>query len=271
MTPRAGGAPVRRRRPVADAIAEAEYRGTSAERLAELAGHASARVRQAVADAAAATDETVRLLIQDGNDLVRITAANNVGGRPSIEADVAASEDEWVRANLAHTYAQEPYKQLLRKTQEVLVGDSFREVRMRMAETTGYRDLYERLMADPEPRVRGACAWNPRVTPEDMEVLLQDRHRETRAMALDGGSGTLTHEQALRAARDPSADVRWATLFRPGAPATVAEALADDSDETVRNAAREAATQGREAIWEPAGEADAIAEREAGAGVSWER
>lgn len=180
---------MRRRRPVADAIAEAEYLGTSAERFAELAGHASARVRQAVADAAAATDETVRLLIRDGNDLVRITAANNVGGRPSIEADAAASEDEWVRANLAHTYAQEPYKQLLRQTQEVLVGDSFREVRMRMAETTGYRDLYERLMADPEPRVRGACAWNPRVTPEDMEIVLQDRHRETRAMALDGGVG----------------------------------------------------------------------------------
>lgn len=249
---------------------EAEHPATTPQRLSELAEHSSARVRHAVAMAAGASDDVVRGLAADADRDVRLGAATNAAGRPAIEEDLAASEDEAVRSVLAHTYALEPYKQLLRATQEVLAADSSREVRARIAETTGYRDLYDRLLTDPQPRVRGACADNPRATSEDKERLLTDRHRDTRAMVLDSDGVRLTHEQLLRAARDPSADVRWATLFRPGAPTAVAEALAGDVDETVRDAAQ-AATRDREEIWEAAGEADAIAGQEQDRDVTWRR
>lgn len=263
MTPRTGSGrtPARRRRPVAEAIAEAEHPATSPERLAELAAHTSEKVRNAAAAAPRASDETVRVLAHDDSDWVRGAAASNAAGRPSVEADLAGSPDKWVRAILAHTYALEPHKQLLRATQEVLAADSFRDVRQRIAETTAYRELYERLLGDPDPRVRGACASNPRASAEDMERLLTDRHRDTRAMALDGGA-RLTHEQLMRAARDSSADVRFVTLYRPGSPDAVAYALSDDADDTVREAAR-AGARDRADIWDPAGEADAIAQQQA--------
>jgi hypothetical protein len=268
--PGPAGKPLRRRRPVAEAIQEAEHPATTDQRLGELAEHASARVRDAVVSAAGASDDLVRRLAADADRNVRLGAATNAAGRPGIEADLAASDDDAVRSVLAHTYAREPYKQLLRATQEVLSSDSSREVRARIGETTGYRDLYDRLLADHEPRVRGACADNPRATPEDMERLLSDPHRDTRAMALDSDSGHLTQEQLLRAARDPSADVRWATLFRAGAPDSVAKALADDDDETVRDAAQ-AGAHYRGAIWESEGEADAVADRLRHEAVTWDR
>jgi len=268
--PGPGGKPLRRRRPVAEAIQEAEHPATTVQRLGELAEHASARVRDAVATAAGASDDLVRRLAADADRNVRLGAATNAAGRPGIEADLAASDDEAVRSILAHTYASEPYKQLLRATQEVLSSDPSREVRARIGETTGYRDIYDRLLADHEPRVRGACADNPRTTAEDMERLLSDRHRDTRAMALDSDSGHLTQEQLLRAARDPSADVRWATLFRAGAPDLVAKALSDDDDETVRDAAQ-AGARDRGAIWESEGEAGAVADRLRHEAVTWDR
>lgn len=257
-----------RRRPVAETVAEAEWRSTAAARLAELSSHPSASVRAAVAENPACDDETVVLLARDAKELVRLSAAGNAADRPGVEPELAASTDPWVRAILAHTYATQPNKQLLRAVQELLAADTFREVRQRIAETTAHRDLYDQLLTDPEPRVRGTCSWNPRASAEDVERLLTDRHRETRAMAIDHRGAALTPEQWRRAARDPSAVVRWATLYSPGAPDLVAQALVDDADDDVRHAAQ-SASRDRGEIWDREGEAAAVADQAVPGGVTW--
>ncbi|MBU4214079.1 MAG: hypothetical protein KJ792_05435 [Actinobacteria bacterium] len=233
---------------------------TSLSRLAELAGHSSARVRDAVALNPSTDDATLLRLAYDDRAEVRIGAAVTGGSRPALEGDLAASPDKWVRAILAHAYAAAPHLQLLRPTQERLTEDSFYEVRERIAETTAHRDLFERLLADPDPRVRGRCGSNPRALRTDMDRLLGDRHLEARRVAVTFGALFPDEEQTLRAAQDRSAEVRWAVLFRAGAPRSVAIALADDPDESVRDHAR-SAVRDRGGVWEPLGEAEALAER----------
>lgn len=245
---------------MASAVAEAQDASTTPSRLDELAGHPSARVRDAVAMNLSTGDATLLVLAQDEKATVRGAAAIRGGSRPALEADLAASSDKWVRAILAHTYAVVPRRQLQRTTQEVLTVDAFREVRQRVAETTAHRDLYDRLLEDPNPGVRGSCGLNPRTTRADMDRLLDDRQAATRGKAVEGGVAFPDEEQLLRAVRDRSMEVRWAALFRPGAPRSVALALVDDPEEVVSQHARIAVIN-RGDIWSPRGEAQAVAER----------
>lgn len=246
------------RRPVAEAVAEAEAHSTTAARLAELGQHPSASVRAAVADNTACDDATVLLLASEAKASVRLSAACNAAGRPGVEAELAASDDTSVRSILAHTYARQR-RQLLRPTQEVLARDADREVRARIAETTAHRDLFDQLLEDPEPRVRAMCAANPRASRADVDRLLADRKAATRCIAINVGIAFPDAEQLVRAAGDRSAEVRWAALFKHGAPREVALALVDDADDDLRHHARLAARD-REQVWAPRGEAQAVAE-----------
>lgn len=247
-----------RRRPVAEAVAEAGQTSTTTARLAELSRHASASVRMAVADNPGCDDATVLELVRDDKQLVRMSAAVIAAGRPGVETAVAASEDAAVRQVLAHAYVRRA-EQLLRATQEILARDEDREVRARIAETTAHRDLFDQLLEDPDPRVRGMCAANPRATRTDMDCLLGDRQAAARGIAVNVGIAFPDQEQLLRAARDRSTGVRWAALFRHGASREVALALVDDPDELIRDHAR-ASAQERGAVWAPRGEAKAVAE-----------
>ncbi|MFC8732446.1 hypothetical protein ACFT5B_08305 [Luteimicrobium sp. NPDC057192] len=226
---------------VASLVAEAEAPGTTTARLAELARHPSAMVRQTVAEHPALDDATVLLLARDAKELVRGTAASNAWRRPGVEAKLAASEHRWVRAVLAHTYARDPGRSLRRETQHVLAHDSFREVRVRTAETTSWRDLFDLLLADAEPFVRSACAGNPRATRDDVERLLGDRSATVRTAAADRAPNLRfpDREQTIRAARDRSRFVRSVALDRGVAWPEVTRLLVDDPDELVRRAARE--------------------------------
>lgn len=234
-----------------DRVREAEDPTTAPERIAALAADPSALVRAAAAAHRTVDDATLLRLAADTSSLVRVTAAAGAAGRPGVEGGLAASADTGVREVLAHTYADDARCALLRTTQEVLARDDVAEVRARVAETTGYRDLYDRLLADTDPRVRGRCAANPRATRDDVERLLTDPRAVTRRIALAVAADISDHA-LLRAAHDRSADVRWCALTRAGAPRAIAEALADDPDETVRGHAR-AALVGSP-VWEPAGE-----------------
>ncbi len=226
-----------------------------------MAEHPSKRVRDSVAQNTSANDETVLLLARDDAPGVRLGAATNVMGRPGIESELAQSPDRWVRAILAHTHAGSTGGSLRRATQDRLAVDDFYEVRARVAETTNLRDLYDRLLGDEDPRVRGACAANLRTTWADAETLLSDRSWTTRALFVHRGVHFPDAEQLLQAARDRSAGVRYNALFRAGAPKEVAQLLADDPDEDVRARAR--AVLDGQPTWDPAGEAAAVVERSA--------
>lgn len=233
---------------------------TPAHRLRELAAHPSKRVRAAVAESPRIEDSLVIDLAADVDEMVRVTAASNAAARPLVERDLAASPDKWVRAVLAHTYAYK-IEQLQRQTQEVLVCDEFPETRMRIAETTSHRDLFDVLLEDDRPEVRGACAGNPRAHRTDVDRLLADPSWKTRAAAVTSGLNYPDREQLIRVATDRSAEVRWQVLFRAGAPLEVAGLLATDDDEMVRDRAQ--AVLDGNPTWEREGETDEIARRKA--------
>lgn len=218
-------------------------------------------MRAAVAQHPAAADDVVLALAHDDSTLVRASAASNVVDRPALEAPLSRSPDRWVRAIVAHTYAARTEASLLRVTQETLADDDFRETRARIAETTNYLDLFERLMADPHPRARGACAANPRATRHHIATLLRDPSRITRTWTVGAGLD-VSDQQLLAAAQDRSADVRWAALTRAGAPLeAIADSLRDDPDDNVRHHARVALAG--QTLAEPAAEQEEVARRAA--------
>jgi hypothetical protein len=205
----------------------------SSERLRELAGHRFVTVRQAVAENDAAPDDVVIGLVEDANPVVRSAAATTGTARPGTHAALAASSDRWVRAILAHTAAagaRPPAYEI----QRGLVEDSVAEVRERVAETTSFQDLFDRLLRDPSPRVRGICAANPRVTRDVVDRLLSDPSAVVRRLAVAGGIRYPDDGQLLRMASDRSVEVRWQVAIRPGAWRRALDVLSYDSDEIVR-------------------------------------
>lgn len=206
--------------------------------LRELGAHRSKTVRSAVADNPAADDITIAALLDDRSHDVRLAAAGNLTERPDLHERAARSSDAWVRAITAHTYAGQDDRSLALDVQRILADDSFAETRGRIAETTNDLDLFEHLMRDGSPTVRGWCASNPRITREQMERLVSDRRLEVRAAAAANGLRYPDDEQLLRLARDRSAEVRWAVLFRVDLPRAAVELITQDPDEMNRQHAQ---------------------------------
>lgn len=220
--------------------------------LRALAEHESRSVRVAVAENAATDDLTIEHLLADDVDVVRATAADALRGRPQLHEVAARSPDKCVRAILAHLYVSDDQRSLARAVQKVLAVDPFGEVRGRMAQTTDDLQIFEALLADPSPAVRALCASNPRISLRQMERLVTDRNRMVRAAAAANGLRYPDDEQLLRLARDKSAEVRWAVLFRPDRPRRAIELIAEDSDEMNRQHARIALRDERAIIAPPA-------------------
>lgn len=206
--------------------------------LRALAGHESRSVRIAVAENAATDDMTIRSLLVDDVDVVRSAAADALRDRPQLHEVAAGSPDRWVRAILAHLYVEDDRRSLALAVQERLAVDPFGEVRGRTAQTTNDLQVFEALLADPSSMVRGMCASNPRISLDQMARLVTDRDRAVRAAAAANGLRYPDDEQLLRLARDRSAEVRWAVLFRPDRPRRAIELIAEDSDEMNRHHAR---------------------------------
>ncbi|WP_316308614.1 hypothetical protein, partial [Clavibacter michiganensis] len=104
--------------------------------LRALAGHESESVRIAAAENAAADDLTIGRLLVDDVGVVRIAAASALRDRPQLHEVAASSPDKWVRAILAHLYADDDRRSLDLAVQKTLAVDPFGEVRGRTAETT---------------------------------------------------------------------------------------------------------------------------------------
>jgi hypothetical protein len=67
-----------------------------------------------------------------------------------------------------------------------------------------------------------------------MDQLLVDRQWQTRSIAIHMGLRFPDDEQLIRGARDKSAAVRWAVLFRVDRPREAVELIALDSDDINR-------------------------------------
>ncbi|NYH00232.1 hypothetical protein BJ979_002857 [Schumannella luteola] len=197
-------------------------------------------MRVAVAENAATDDVTVELLLRDPVELVRLAGATNLAGRPALQAVVAHSDEKWMRAILAHTFARDDDRGLPYDVQILLSEDDFWETRQRIAETTAYAEIFEQLLLDADARVRGRCAANPRITLEQMERLVNDRSWIVRASAAGSGCRYPDDGQLLRLASDRSAGVRWAVVFRPDRPRAALELIAEDTDADNRDHARRA-------------------------------
>lgn len=224
----------------------AEAKGTAdAERLDDLGHHKSNSVRLAVAENPAANDDTIGVLLQDANNVVRLSAAGNLADRPALHPIALSSEDKWVRTVLAHTFARRDDRSLPYDVQRALASDEFFETRERIAETTNYADLFESLLSDENPRVRGMCAANPRITLDQMERLVTDRSKVVRGRAAALGLQYPHDEQLVRLAQDRSADVRWAVLFRPDRPRRAVELIGRDPDAINRQHAEHALIDNR--------------------------
>ena len=118
--------------------------------------------------------------------------------------------------------------------QRRLAEDASADVRGIIAKATPYGAIFDDLLNDPDPVVRGWCAGNPRIFLEQMEQLVSDRARATRAMAASHGLRYPTDEQLIRLARDKSAGVRWSVIFRVDTPREALQILVDDTDEMNR-------------------------------------
>ena len=225
-------------------IAEETAKSVDATRLRELAEHKSKTVRIAVAQNPAADDETIERLLSDRDEVVRLASVSNLADRLRLQPVVARSQDKGLRAALARTFARQDHRSLPYDVQAVLSKDPFSESRQGVAETTNYLDLFETLLNDADPKVRAWCAANPRISRIQMEQLVTDRSWGVRAFTATAGLRFPDDEQLMRLARDRSASVRWAVLFRPGRPRGALELIAEDPDELNRRHARSALLRG---------------------------
>lgn len=230
------------------ALADEAEHAADSTRLRELSEHRSARVRHAVAANPASDDDIVARLLRDEIEVVRLAAATNLAERPELQRVAADSPDRAVRAILAHIFRWRFDHFLPYDVQSKLAVDIDQECRARVAETTNYGDLFEMLLNDADPHVRGRCAGNPRITREQMETLVTDRAATVRAYPPKCGLLFPDEEQLIRLARDRSANVRWNVLFRVDRPREAIELIASDVDETNRRHAQSALLDTRRII-----------------------
>ena len=196
-----------------------------------MSADSSWRLKEQVALNTSLDDETVLSLATDLKLEVRRAAAINARGRDRVVEVLSRSPYPEVRQFVAW---HNSVSQLDRDVQTRLAADPEREVRQHIAETTQYRALFDQLLEDSDPRVRGVCAGNPRATRSDIERLLSDRSATVRSMAVALGVVFPDDEQLLRMARDRSANTQWALIMRVDAPREALEIVAREGDEMNR-------------------------------------
>lgn len=217
-------------------IEVAQNPSTPNDVLRSLGANKSPRIRYAVATNTSISDSEVVQLAQDDDSGVRIAAAGNAVGRDRVIVALASSSDTAVRATIASLNKAAP---LTKGLQRQLAGDSDKDTRQFIASSTNHAEIFETLLRDPDADVRGYCAANPRATRSHFELLLSDKSRRTRALAVYLGLGFPDDEQLIRLARDKSVGVRWNVIFRVGAPdKAIAIIASEDPDEINRRHAQ---------------------------------
>jgi hypothetical protein len=184
----------------------------------------------------ATPDEALLRMLEDPRNK-NFSWTEALRGRQEIETTVSLCPDDDVRADLAFTYGGAVEGKLARSTQELLARDPSRRVRVNLARTATYEDLFEALLADPEGDVRRHCAMNPRASRDHIGHLITDRAARVRSGAIWFGVRYPDEEQLIQLANDKSAEVRWAVILCLRTPRSAIELIARDTDEMNRNAA----------------------------------
>lgn len=210
--------------------AAAKNPSTPAATLVALASSPSLRLRSAAAQNPALPSDVLLVLVDDDSTAVRSWAAGNACARRDLIPVLAGSPHADVRESVAHAIEEPQWVEL--DIQLALSRDESREVRAQVGRFTEYRAVFDALLGDAHPDVRGTCAANPRLTREDAELLLGDRSWNVRAHLAARGVLFPDDEQLMRLARDKSLNVHWAVMMRVGCPREAVEIIAQDDDPT---------------------------------------
>lgn len=198
--------------------------------------HTSLWVRQPVQMNPSTPDDVLLGMIEDPRNRKKLSWFEALRGRPELEAAVSNCVDENVRADLAFTYGWAEGK-LARATQQVLARDPSPKVRVNLARSTNYEDLFTALLDDADSDVRRHCAENPRASRDHIERLVTDRAWRVRQGAVAFGVRFPDEEQLIRLANDKSVEVRWAVVYNLRSPRAAIEIVALGDDEMNRHAA----------------------------------
>lgn len=96
--------------------------------------------------------------------------------------------------------------------------------------------VFQRLLHDDDPRVRGAAIDNDSLTDDELQALAEDPRHEPRC-CVAASSRTPPYVLQMLAV-DPSSTVRWNVAFHHSTNIPVLELMRDDPDEEVRGSVR---------------------------------
>ncbi|MEV4771186.1 hypothetical protein [Micromonospora humida] len=202
-----------------------------AQALRPLTRDRDREVREAVARNPATSIANLLRLVRDADRWVRWAVAGNPACDASVRRAMAQTADKELRGLLAESRDLEP------ELAARLVDDVSPEVRERLAAHTHDSDVMTTLLADRTARVRKGLARNPRTTAEHRRALAQDPVPDVRAALV---SAVALDEADLRPlVEDRSAQVRMAVATSELVPAHLRQALTDDPEELVADAARQ--------------------------------
>lgn len=201
-----------------------------AQALRPLARDHDRQVREAVARNPSASVGNLVRLVKDADRWVRWAVAGNPACDGSVREVMAQAHDKELRGLLAESRELEP------ELAARLVDDISPEVRERLATHTHDPEVITALMADRTARVRKGLARNPRTTPAQRGALARDPVADVRvALVL---AVELTEADLRRLVDDRSVQVRMAVATSELVPPHIRQALRDDPDELVADAAR---------------------------------
>jgi hypothetical protein len=190
------------------------------------------RVRENLALNPSTPTDVLLVLLSDPHWRVRWEAAQNSSGGPAVHRAALAAEDTqlvWAVGQLGDALSAEVI--------ELVLGHAVRSGREQLALVTRSPELLRRLAADVDHRVRRQVAVASACSPDLLRELAGDRRAPVRQAA--AANPRLPPDAVDVLVLDRSADVRWNVLVHRRGRRDIAERLADDPDETVRNQARQ--------------------------------
>ncbi len=201
-----------------------------AQALRPLARDHDRQVREAVARNPSASVGNLVRLVKDADRWVRWAVAGNPACDESVRRVMAQAHDKELRGLLAESRELEP------DLAARLVDDVSPEVRERLATHTHDPEVITALLADRTARVRKGLARNPRTSTAQRGALARDPVADVRValvLAVELPEADLRH-----LVDDRSVQVRMAVATSELVPPHIRQALRDDPDEMVADAAR---------------------------------
>lgn len=225
---------------VAHAVAEALRRGhIPPVALDAVAMSPHTEIRVAVAAMSGLSHETLRVLVQDSEESVRLAAARN--GYTSVAALVAVIATDDLnkkygigRASVAALCAVAQDETLTVESLHALAQSPFAEVRLSVVQNVAVSNaILANLTRDESPQVREAVGAHRDAPKEGLLALAQDASAEVRKAV---AANPVTPPAALASLeRDPDGEVALAVALNPNTPPSSLDALVRVHDQPKAN------------------------------------